>query len=61
MRNNTKDSKALNVFMIVVIIVVTVWIITLILIGLSMYIRERTCYNLPPDEFYQSDFCEVYR
>lgn len=56
-----KDNKALNVFMIVVIIVVTVWIITLVLIGLSMYIREKTCYNLPPDEFYKSDLCEVYR
>ena len=56
-----KDSKALNVFMIVVIAVVVVWIITLILIGLSMYIRERTCYNLPPDEFYNNDLCEVYR
>lgn len=56
-----KDSKALNVFMIVVIIVVTVWSITLVLIGLSMYIRERTCYNLPPDEFYNNDLCEVYR
>lgn len=56
-----KDSRALNVFMIVVIVVAVVWIITLILIGLSMCIRERTCYNLPPDEFYQSDFCEVYR
>ena len=56
-----KDNKALNVFMIVVIIVVTVWSITLVLIGLSMYIRERTCYNLPPDEFYQNDLCEVYR
>ena len=56
-----KDNKALNVFMIVTIIVVAVWIITLILIGLSMYIRERTCYNLPPNEFYRSDLCEVYR
>lgn len=56
-----KDNKALNVFMIVTIIVVAVWIITLILIGLSMYIREKTCYNLPPDEFYKNDFCEVYR
>lgn len=56
-----KDNKALNVFMIVVIIVVTVWSITLVLIGLSMYIRERTCYNLPLDEFYQNDLCEVYR
>ena len=26
-----------------------------------MYIREKTCYNLPPDEFYKNDFCEVYR
>lgn len=56
-----KDSKALNVFMIVVIVVVVVWIITLVLIGLSMYIRERTCYNLPLDEFYNNDLCEVYR
>ena len=56
-----KDNKALNVFMIVTIIVVAVWIITLVLIGLSMYIRERTCYNLPPDEFYSNDLCEVYR
>lgn len=56
-----KDSKALNVFMIVVIVVVVVWAVTLILIGLSMYIREKTCYNLPFNEFYQSDFCEVYR
>lgn len=56
-----KDNKALNVFMIVTIIVVTVWIITLVLIGLSMYIREKSCYNLPPDEFYNNDFCEVYR
>lgn len=56
-----KDSKALNIFMIMVIVVVAVWIITLILIGLSMYIRERTCYNLPPDEFYKNDLCEVYR
>lgn len=56
-----KDNKALNVFMIVTIVVVAVWIITLILIGLSMYIREKSCYNLPPDEFYNNDFCEVYR
>lgn len=56
-----KDSKALNIFMIMVIVVVAVWIITLILIGLSMYIRERTCYNLPPNEFYQNDLCEVRR
>lgn len=56
-----KDNKALNVFMIVTIVVVVVWIITLILIGLSMYIREKSCYNLPPDEFYNNDFCEVYR
>lgn len=56
-----QDSKALNVFMIVTIVVVAVWIITLILIGLSMYIREKTCYNLPPDEFYKNDLCEVYR
>lgn len=56
-----KDNKALNVFMIVTIVVVAVWIITLILIGLSMYIREKTCYNLPPDEFYKNDLCEVYR
>lgn len=56
-----KDSKALNVFMIVVIVVVVVWILTLVLIGLSMYIREKSCYNLPPDEFYKNDFCEVYR
>ena len=56
-----KDSKALNVFMIVAIVVIVVWAVTLILIGLSMYIRERTCYNLPPDEFYNNDLCEVYR
>lgn len=56
-----QDSKALNVFMIVTIIVVTVWIITLVLIGLSMYIREKSCYNLPPDEFYKNDLYEVYR
>lgn len=56
-----QDSKALNIFMVAVIIVVIVWIVTLILIGLSMYIREKTCYNLPPDEFYESEMCEVYR
>lgn len=56
-----KDNKALNVFMIAVIVVVVVWAVTLILIGLSMYIREKTCYNLPPDEFYNNDLCEVYR
>jgi heme/copper-type cytochrome/quinol oxidase subunit 2 len=56
-----QDSKALNIFMVAVIIVVIVWIVTLILIGLSMYIREKTCYNLPPDEFYKNDLCEVYR
>lgn len=56
-----KDNKALNVFMIAVIVVVVVWAVTLILIGLSMYIREKTCYNLPPNEFYSNDLCEVYR
>lgn len=56
-----KDNKALNVFMIVTIVITAVWIITLILIGLSLYIREKTCYNLPPDEFYKNDLCEVYR
>lgn len=24
-------------------------------------IRKISCYNLPPNEFYQNDFCEVYR
>lgn len=56
-----KDNKALNIFMIVTIVITAVWIITLILIGLSMYIREKTCYNLPPDEFYKNDLCGVYR
>lgn len=56
-----QDYKALNIFMIVVTVVVAIWIATLVLIGLSMYIKESSCYNLPPDEFYQSEMCEVYR
>lgn len=56
-----KDYRALNIFMIVTIVITAVWIITLILIGLSMYIREKSCYNLPLNEFYENEMCEVYR
>mgnify|MGYP000083117000 CR=1 FL=1 len=45
-------------------IVISVIIITfLILIFALTYetVRKISCYNLPPNEFYQNDFCEVYR
>ena len=56
-----KEDKALNVFMYVVITIAIIWVLTLALIGIYMDAKEKSCYNLPPDEFYKSEFCEVYR
>ena len=47
--------------MYVVITIAIIWVLTLALIGIYMDAKEKSCYNLPPDEFYKSEFCEVYR
>lgn len=45
-------------------IVVSVIVISLLIFILVLSyetIRKISCYNLPPYEFYNNDFCEVYR
>ncbi len=56
-----KEDKALNVFMYVVMAIAIIWVLTLVLIGIYMDAKEKSCYNLSPSEFYNTDFCKEYR
>lgn len=45
----------------VVISVMATALLIFILVLTYETIRKISCYNLPPNEFYQNDYCEVYR
>lgn len=45
---------------IVISVIATVLLIFILVLTYET-IRKISCYNLPPNEFYQNDFCEVYR
>lgn len=56
-----KDYDALDVFIFVVMGGTVILLISLILAGIFAIVKEASCYNLPLNEFYESEMCEVYR
>ena len=51
------ENKKIGIVMLIVMLIV------LVMFGWLMYslLKREICYNLPFNDFYQSDFCEVYR
>lgn len=45
----------------IVISIITILFLMLVLALVYETVKKISCYNLPPNEFYNSDFCEVYR
>lgn len=45
---------------VVISIIIVIFLVFIIILTYET-IKEISCYNLPPNEFYQSDYCEVYR